>query len=417
MNAPVPPTADAVHEKALVDKLVAEVSTRAPHEAFHFLEEEPDPVVALVLTRLPPPVSLRILQDFRKEGREEKILSAASESKREQWRLNASYPADSVGALMELPHALFRPGTTVGEAIELLREMVKHAFVTYGYVTDEEGKLIGVLVMRELLLARPEDPIDDLMLRNPFFLTAGMPLADAMRAVLNRHFPVYPVCDEEGRIVGEVRGYALFEQQTVEISAQAGRMVGVEREERVSTPWQRSLRFRHPWLQLNLLTAFVAAGVVGAFQGTIDRIVILAVFLPVLAGQSGNTGCQALAVTLRAMTLGELKAGREKIVLLKEVLLGLWNGVFVGATAGLGMYVYARMQHNPHAPMLGLVVLMAMTLSCIVSGAAGVLIPVTLKRVGADPATASSIFLTTATDVCSMGVFLWLATHLIGGQA
>jgi len=402
-----------VHEQALVDKLVAEVSQRAPREAFHFLEREPDPVIALVLSRIPPPAALRILESFRKEGREEKILAAAPESRREQWALNASYPPDSVGRLMEPPHALFHPGITVREAIAALREMVKKAFITYGYVTDEQGRLTGVLVMRELLLARPEEVIDDLMLRDPFFLNARMPLADAMRAVLNRHFPVYPVCDDEGRIVGEVRGYALFEQQTVAISAQAGSMVGVEKEERVSTPWQRSLRFRHPWLQLNLLTAFVAAGVVGAFQTTIDRIVILAVFLPVLAGQSGNTGCQSLAVTLRAMTLGELKPGREKIVLLKEALLGLWNGVLVGATAGLGMYLYASMERNPQAFLLGLVVLLAMTFSCVVSGMAGVLVPVTLKRLGADPATASSIFLTTATDVCSMGVFLWLATRLV----
>ena len=112
---------------------------------------------------------------------------------------------------------------------------------------------------------------------------------------------------ESGRLVGMVRGQALFERQAFEISAQAGSMVGVEKEERVGTHWWRSFRLRHPWLQLNLLTAFIAAAVVGVFQDTIDRIVVLAAFLPVLAGQSGNTGCQALAVTLRGMTLGELR--------------------------------------------------------------------------------------------------------------
>ena len=104
----------------------------------------------------------------------------------------------------------------------------------------------------------------------------------------------------------------MFQEQAIEISAQAGAMVGVEKEERLSTPWPPSLKFRHPWLQLNLLTAFVAAGVVGVFQKTIDELVVLAVFLPVLAGQSGNTGCQALAVALRGMTLGELKPGKER---------------------------------------------------------------------------------------------------------
>jgi magnesium transporter len=233
-----------------------------------------------------------------------------------------------------------------------------------------------------------------------------------MKQVLNRHYPVYPVCDE-GRLVGLLRGAALFQQQAIEISAQPGTMVGVEKEERLSTPWPTSLKFRHPWLQLNLLTAFLAAGVVAVFQKTIDELVILAVFLPVLAGQSGNTGCQALAVALRGMTLGELPPGRERALVLKEGLLGLLNGALVGLSAGVGMFVLARSQGNPQALLLSLVVVLAMTGSCVVSGLSGALIPLTLKKLGADPATASGIFLTTATDVASMGLFLGLATLLV----
>jgi magnesium transporter len=189
-------------------------------------------------------------------------------------------------------------------------------------------------------------------------------------------------------------------------------MVGVE-EERLSTPWPRSLKFRHPWLQLNLVTAFLAAAVVGAFQGTLDKLVILALFLPVLAGQSGNTGCQALAVTLRGMTLGELRPGAERSLVIKEASLGFLNGVLVGLVAAAGMYVTATVQHNPAALRLSLSVLLAMTASCVVSGIAGAMIPLTLKKLGFDPATASSIFLTTATDVASMGCFLSLATVLV----
>ena len=158
---------------------------------------------------------------------------------------------------------------------------------------------------------------------------------------------------------------------------------------------------------------FAAAAVVGSFQGTIDRIVILAAFLPVLAGQSGNTGCQALAVALRGMTLGELQPGTERKLVLKEGFLGLLNGALVGVTAALGMYFTARMQSHPAALTLALIVFCAMIGSCVVSGIAGALIPLTLRRIGADPATASSIFLTTATDVCSMGLFLTLATLLV----
>jgi magnesium transporter len=258
--------------------------------------------------------------------------------------------------------------------------------------------------MRDLLLAEREQRLERVMLRDVFSLRPETPLLEAAREVVARHFPVYPVCDEAGRFVGIVRGRTLFEEQALEISAQPGAMVGVEREERFSTPWPRSLRFRHPWLQLNL---------VGAFQDTIDRLVVLAVFLPVLAGQSGNTGCQALAVTLRGLTLGELREGGGKSLVAKEGLLGLLNGSLVGVTAAVGMFVVARLQDNPGAGALALVVLLAMIGSCVVSGVSGALIPLTLKRLGADPATASSIFLTTATDVASMGLFLALATLMV----
>jgi magnesium transporter len=153
--------------------------------------------------------------------------------------------------------------------------------------------------------------------------------------------------------------------------------------------------------------------VVGIFEGTIEKIVVLAVFLPVLAGQSGNTGCQALAVTLRGMTLGEIRAGSERRIVFKEALLGLLNGSLVGITAGLGMFFYASSQGLSEAPMLGFVVFLAMIGACLISGICGVLTPLVLKRLGADPATASSIFLTTFTDVASMGTFLGLATLLI----
>jgi magnesium transporter len=285
--------------------------------------------------------------------------------------------------------------------------------VTYGFIVDEAGRLCGVITMRDLLLSSREQRLEEVMLLNPYFLVPEMELPEAMKQVVRRHFPVYPVCEADGTLIGQVRGQAMFEEQAYEISAQAGRMVGVDKEERLTTPWPRSLRFRHPWLQLNLLTAFVAAAVVGLFQDTIDRIVILAAFLPVLAGQSGNTGCQALAVALRGMTLGELQPGKERALVLKEGFLGLLNGALVGLTAALGMYIAARAQSHPSAPILSAIVFCAMIGSCIVSGIAGALIPLTLRRFGADPATASSIFLTTATDVASMGLFLTLATALV----
>jgi len=170
------------------------------------------------------------------------------------------------------------------------------------------------------------------------------------------------------------------QQRSLELSAQPGEMVGVEKEERFSTPWFRSLKLRLPWLQLNLLTTFGAGAVVGLFHGTLDRLLILTIFMPVMADQAGNTGSQALALTLRGMTLGDLKAGGKMALVRKESLLGLLNGALVGLVAAAGMFVLATLQHRPGAAMLGWVVFLAMTGSCAISGVSGAVVPLALKR-------------------------------------
>lgn len=352
---------------------------------------------------------LRALPDERRQA----IIDSATPELARQWERNRSFEAGTIGYFMEPTYAMFRPEMTVGEAIEKLRTLVKTVFITYGYVTDPDHKLLGLVTMRDLLFAEREARLADIMLRNVFVFRPGMDVSEAMKLSISRHYPVYPVCDEQGKLLGLARGQSIFEARAFEITAQAGSMVGVDKEERISTPMLRSFMFRHPWLQLNLLTAFLAGGVVAMFQGTIDQLVILAVFLPVLAGQSGNTGCQALAVTLRGITLGEITSGDSRKLIAKEGLLGALNGTPVGAVSGIAMYVIASAQHSTHALMLSLVVFLAMVGACTISGISGAIVPLTLKRFGTDPATASSIFLTTATDVVSMGMLLGLATILI----
>jgi len=387
------------------------VSRRGAEEAADLLEHESGEEAARVLSELNPLVAQRVLAEME-DGSRDAVIASASPEQARQWRENRAFPEDSIGWLMEPAPASFAPEVTVAEAVESLRDLAKTAFITYGYVVDEDGKLLGLLVMRDLLLAPPGTRLEAVMLRGPFSLDPSLELTEAMRLVLHRHYPVYPVCDGRGRLLGQVRGQCLFEARAIEISAQAGQMVGVEEGERLSTPLARSLRSRHPWLQLNLLTCFAAAAVVGVFQDTLDRIVVLAAFLPVLAGQSGNTGSQALAVALRGMTLGDLGEGGEGKLVAKEGLLGLLNGILTGLSAGIGMWLYARFQGQAGALVLGLVVWMAMVASCVVSGLAGALIPLALRRCGADPATASGIFLTTATDVISISAFLGLASWM-----
>lgn len=391
------------------DQLAAEIARMGPREGATLIEGLSDGLAIDVLQRANPAVVGAIIEHLD-EIRKKQLFASAPQLVTKQWTLNQTFAEETVGRLMEPPTAVFRPADSVGEVSARVRELVKKIFVTYCFVTDDNGRLVGIVTMRDLLVSDDSEKLSDVMLKDPFSLKPQTPLMDAMKQVLNRHFPIYPVCDNSGLLIGLVRGQAMFEEQAYEISAQAGTMVGVQKEERLVTPWPTSLKFRHPWLQLNLLTAFIAAAVVGIFQKTIDEVVILALFLPVLAGQSGNTGCQALAVTLRGMTLGELKKGSERPLVVKEALLGLLNGALVGVTAGAGMYIVARAQGNQHAAVLAFIVMLAMIGSCIISGISGAMIPLTLRKLGADPATASSIFLTTATDVASMGIFLTLAT-------
>jgi len=394
------------------EQLTRSIGNLGPAEAADALEALDPKLAAEVLQSINPSLVGDIIPELEADKRDS-MFAAAPEGVAKQWSLNISFPEHSVGRLMEMPPLTFAPDETVGAASDRVRTVPRTVFFTYAFVLDSERRLVGVCTMRDLLAADDHVTLGDIMLRNVFALRPQMELDDAMRAVVHKHFPVYPVCDDVGRFVGQVRGAAMFQEQAIEISAQPGQMVGVNEEERLLTPWPRSLKFRHPWLQLNLLTAFLAAGVVGFFQATLDEMVILALFLPVLAGQSGNTGCQALAVTLRGMTLGELDAGAGKSLVGKEALLGVLNGVLVGLVAGGGMYFVATAQSNPNAMALAGIVVIAMTGSCVISGICGALIPLTLQKAGADPATASSIFLTTATDVVSMGMLLGFATLLL----
>ncbi len=391
--------------------LVGRVSRLDTQTAIETLDLEEPSSAARILSALPPARANRILSEMSEESRE-RIMEAAPPGT--DWTDSLRYPEGSVGRLIEDPPAVFRSGTSVATAIDVLRETIRQRMVTYLFVVDAMNRLIGVVAFRELLYAERNQTLDQVMLRSPFMLRPQMRLVDAMKEVVTRHYPVYPVCEEDDTLVGQVRGQVLFEQQAFEISAQAGAMVGVESEERLATPMMRSFKFRHPWLQINLLTVFVAAAVVGAFQDTVDKIVVLAMFLPVLGGQSGNLGCQALAVTLRGMTLGELRGVPVVKLLAKEATLGALNGLVTGALAGVAMYIVSnRHPENGSPMMLAFLTMVAMVVACVVAGVAGTAIPLILRRLGADPATASSIFLTTITDVVSMGTFLALVTWLV----
>ncbi len=395
-----------------LERLATTVMQRAPLDALLLLERETDESIAAILERVRPDFAVRILSHMDPK-RAAKLSPKIHQQIGEQWSVNLGYDENSIGRIMEPPADAFPGSMTVAELIGALRKSAIRRQVVYAFVVDEDHRLIGLVVLRDLLFANPGDRLEDLMITDPFYFEASTPLEETMQEALLRHYPMYPVCDNQRHLVGQIRGYALFERRTYVLTAQSGKMVGVEKEERVGTPWLRCLLMRHPWLQLNLLTAFLAGAVVGLFENTIAQVIVLAAFLPVLAGQCGNTGCQALAVTLRSMTLKELKSGMEKRLFAKEAFLGAGNGMLVGLPAAIGMYAYAVMQGFDTALVLAAIVFLAMLGACIASGVSGVIVPLALRRLGADPVTASAIILTTLTDVVSMGLLLLLATVIL----
>lgn len=325
----------------------------------------------------------------------------------------ASEMRSKVGDIMIDADGMAYPDTTVAGSLDYLVRRKVPSDITYIYVIDEDRKMLGVVALRDLLLASPGKTLGEVMRTQPLSFRPDTPIRDAVGVALNSHHRLYPVLDDVGRMVGMVYGWQLFERVATELSVQTGSTVGLDKEERLATPIKESLKMRHPWLQVNLMTAFAAAFVVGLFEDTIAQIIVLAVFLPVLAGQSGNTGCQALAITLRGITLGELNEFPVGRLYRKELILGALNGLGTGLIAAVAMFIYAGLTDTPDAMTLGLVILLAMTGACMTSGIFGVAVPLALRRFGADPAMASSIFLTTLTDIVGMGLMLTLATLLV----
>jgi magnesium transporter len=391
----------AMSDQAELVRLTRAVRTRVPLDAAQLLARETPERVAEVLSELPQTLADRIQSHLPPELRRQTAEELAE------------VVEGTVREMMEPALALFPQSATVQQAIEFLRSHPSPQEITYLYVTAADETLLGLVVIRDLILSEPGETLGEVMLPRPFALEVDMEVPEAVKAAVHRHYPVYPVVDSEQHVVGIVRGWRLFERQAIEISAQSGQMVGVDKEERLQTGIWAAFRLRHPWLQVNLLTAFLAGFVVSLFEGTISQIVALAAFLPILAGQSGNTGCQALAITLRGITLGDMEKFSIRRLLRKEVMLGAMNGMLTGSVAGLAMWWTAGRDGNEQAPLLGFVILLAMTGACMTSGMFGVLVPLALRRFGADPATASSIFLTTGTDIAGMGLMLALATTLV----
>jgi magnesium transporter len=276
--------------------------------------------------------------------------------------------------------------------------------VFYLYVVDDRRHLVGVVSLRRLLLVPPDTPLKRIVTTDVYTARVDTDQEEVAAQVASYNLLAIPVVDEENKLVGVVTVDDVIDVIKDEATEDVYRLAGVSMEDGVLTPPGQSLRRRLPWLGVNLITAFVAASVVALFEDTIAQVVTLAALMPIVAGMGGNAATQTLAVTVRGLALGELNWSNARSALAKEAVVGLGNGLVLGFFAALGAWALRG------DPFLGLILAMAMIINMFVAAVAGTLIPLGLRAARVDPALASSVFITTLTDVFGFFSFLGLAT-------
>ncbi|MCS6880436.1 MAG: magnesium transporter [Oscillochloridaceae bacterium] len=313
------------------------------------------------------------------------------------------------GEVVYEPALSFPKHATAQQVIDALRMMRPgDESVYYLFVTDEHGRLAGVVSLRQIVTAAPDTRLDAIMTTDVVSLSAAMPAEEQARILGDSGFLALPVVDEDGRLVGSLDATELLDTVQEEATEDMYRLAGVAANEEIERPITRAARDRVFWLVINLATAFLAAAVVSQFEGVIAQAAMLAAFMPVVAGQGGNAGTQTLTFIVRSLALGAVSFHNARRTLLRELFIGVCNGVSIGLLVGLVGWLW---QGNP---ALGVVIGLAMLGNLIMASLAGVIVPLTLKALKIDPALASSIFVTTVTDVCGFAFFLGLGGLALG---
>ena len=360
-----------------------------------------------LLDRLPHDEAADLAAELPAEQQRE-VLAQLAPGVSSQVAALLRYPEDSAGGIMSDRVLALPIDSTLDQALQAIRRRSEDdlAGSTYLYVVDDQRRLRGVVSLRNLLFRGADRRLGEVMSPEVHSVRVDADQEEVARLFSQYHYMAIPVVDAEGRLVGQVEASQAIGIIQEEATEDMQRMVGMSGEESVFTPWRRSVSRRVPWLSVNLLTAALAAMVIAVFEETLAHWTALAVFLPVIAGQSGNAGMQALTVTIRSLALGEIDRAAVRRFLKKEMAVGLLNGLTFGAAVGLAATLWKG------SPVLGLVIFVAMQLN-MVAAAAGVLIPLGLKALGTDPALSSSIFLTTVTDVAGFFLFLGAASLFV----
>jgi magnesium transporter len=334
------------------------------------------------------------------------VLDQLPPTDRQQVTEMLSYPPESAGGIMSDRFIALPEHLTIGEAQRALQGRADEPTaqqIAYMYVVDSAVRLKGILSIHDLVFRQPQRRISEIMNPDVKHVWVDDDQEKIAQLFEHYHYMALPVLDRSGKLIGIVQANQVVEVIRQEATEDMQLMVGLSGEERALTPWPVSMKRRLPWLCINLATAFLAASVVGMFEETIAAWTALAIFLPIVAGQGGNAGAQTLTIIIRDMALGEISKGDGRKALLKESFLGLVNGVVIGIIVGLISYAWKG------SFALGIVVAAAMVLNMIAAGLAGVLVPYTLRALRIDPALASSIIMTTVTDVAGFFFFLGLA--------
>ncbi len=392
------------------------IATASPADASQILERLNPRVAGEALLRFSLDAARRVIAAMN-PGRAAPILVTMPVPQREallvgmspraanEIREILSYPSESAGALMDPRITGFGEDTTVEEALRKMRTFKEKDIVSI-YLQDPAGHLAGAVPLGEIATSAPETKLRDLVRGSTDMVNVTASREEIVEFFNERRLHTLPVVDADKRLVGVIRSKQLVDAAEAQATMSLQTMVGVGKEERALSRVTFSVRQRLPWLQINLATAFLAAAVVGLFEDTIAKYTALAVLLPVVAGQSGNSGMQALGVTMRGLALREIRINAWPRLIVKEAGVGIINGVAIGITTMLGVFLWS--QSLGLTLIIGVAMVMSMFIACI----CGAMVPIVLKSLGQDPATSSSIVLTTFTDCGGFLSFLGLATLL-----
>jgi magnesium transporter len=370
------------------------LADRSPEEIARLLHDLPSDDAAAIIDNLPEPVSAAVLELIEKRPGDEvgDLLE---------------YDEQTAGRIMNPKVFALSEDMTAGEAITTLQGSRDVEMVFYLYVVDMRRHLVGVISLRRLLLVSPPTPLKRIMTTDLISVRTDTDQEEVARLVASYNLLAIPVVDEENKLVGVITVDDVIDVIKDEATEDVYRLAGVAGDDRVFSSATESLRKRVPWLQVNLVTAFLAASVVALFEGKIKALPVLAVFMPVVAGMGGNAATQTLTVIVRGIALGELTWANSRKALLKEAAVGIGNGFACGIIGALVVWVWKG------DLVLGLILCAAMVINMFIAATAGTVIPLALRAMKVDPALASSVFITTLTDVFGFASWLGLGTIFI----